>query len=141
MSLLLFDPFRSSTGYSVNPWRGLNSELQRLEREMGQFDYTDGFSYTCNVQGFRPEEIEVQHEGDAVTISAHHKQSGRHEHYEKTLKRTVRIPEGFSKDHVQCDLNEKGELIVKAPKKTALNEPEKRSIPINFKQSKPIENK
>ncbi|CAD5210023.1 unnamed protein product [Bursaphelenchus okinawaensis] len=141
MSLLLFDPFRSNAGYHLSPFQGLLGELQRMERELGQWDYTDGFAYTCNVQGFRPEEIEVHHEGDSVTISAHHKQSGRHEHYEKSLKRTIRIPEGFNKDHVQCDINEKGELIVKVPKLAEANKPEKRSIPINFKQSKPVENK
>uniref|UniRef100_A0A1I7S800 SHSP domain-containing protein n=1 Tax=Bursaphelenchus xylophilus TaxID=6326 RepID=A0A1I7S800_BURXY len=141
MSLLLWDPFRSSNGYALNPWRALDSELHQLERNLGQWDFKDGFTFSCNVQGFKPDEIEVNHQGDAVTISAHHKQAGPHEQYERTLKRTIRIPDGYEKEKVQCDLNEKGELVIKAPKIGNGKESEKRSIPINFKKSKAVEHK
>jgi len=126
MSLSLFDT-------SIFSW----PELQRLEREMGAVDVdkTGDFKYTCNFQGFRPSDIRVHHEGDQIVLEAESKQSGRHEHYERSVRRMIKLPEEVDKESVRCEWNEKGEIVVRASKLPALDQPAKRSIPISFKKS------
>jgi hypothetical protein len=51
------------------------------------------------------------------------------------LKRVVKLPEGVDKESVRCEMNEKSEIVVRA-QKLAIDEPQKRSIPITFKNSK-----
>ncbi|KAI6184669.1 SHSP domain-containing protein [Aphelenchoides bicaudatus] len=129
MSLMVFEPFFES---SLLAW----PELQRLEREMGAVESSkDGdFKYTCNFQGFKPSDIHVHHEGDQIMLEAQHKHKSQHEHFERSLKRVVKLPEGVDKQSVRCEINEKGEIVVHA-RKLAIEEPQKRSIPITFKKS------
>jgi HSP20 family molecular chaperone IbpA len=128
MSLLLFEPLFDSP----LAW----PELQRLERELGAVESAkDGeFKYTCNFQGFQPSGISVHHEGDQIMLEAQYKHKTRHEHFERSLKRVVKLPEGVDKESVRCEMNEKGEIVVRA-QKLAIDEPQKRSIPITFKKS------
>jgi HSP20 family molecular chaperone IbpA len=111
-------------------------EIQRMERELGAVDMTKNgdFNYTCNFQGFRPSEIKVHHEGDRVIMEAESKRNGRNEHYERSIKRIIKLPDDVDKQSVRCEMNDKGEMIVHASK-MAINGPEKRSIPITFKKS------
>ena len=129
MAMLLFEPLFDSNSL-------LWPELQRLEREMGAIDSTNNeeFKYTCNFQGYRPNEISVQHEGDHIMLEANHKHKTRHEHFERSLKRVIKLPEDVDKNSVRCEINEKGELVVRA-QKVAIEQPQKRSIPISFKKS------
>jgi HSP20 family molecular chaperone IbpA len=41
---------------------------------------------------FRPEEIEVHHQGENLIITASQKHNGKHESYERSLKRVIRLP-------------------------------------------------
>lgn len=130
MSVIAFDPLFGS--HSMFAW----PELQRMEREMGAIATTKegDFNYTCNFQGFRPSDIKVSHEGDHIVMEAERKHSGRHEHYERSLKRMIKLPDGVDKQNVRCELNDKGEIVIHAHK-LAVDQPQKRSIPITFKKS------
>ena len=110
--------------------------MQRLQRELGVLseDKEGTFNYKCNVHGFKPEEIEVHHQGDNLIITANQKHSGQHDSYERSLKRVVHLPPDVHHETVRINMNEKGELIVQADKK-ALDQPARRQIPITFKQS------
>jgi HSP20 family molecular chaperone IbpA len=130
MSLTIFDPLFGSS--SLFDW----PELQRMERQMGSVDVSkDGaFKYSCNFQGFRPSDIKVSHEGDHIVLEAERKHNGRHEHYQRSLKRMIKLPDDVDKESVRCEINDKGELVVHA-NKLAIDQPQKRSIPITFKKS------
>lgn len=128
MSLMLFDPLFDSFAWP---------ELQRMEREMGAVDVNKegDFKYVCNFQGFRPSDIKVHHEGDHVIVEAERKHHGRHEHFERSLKRMIKLPDDVDKQNVRCEFNEKGEITIHAHKLAIENEPQKRTIPITFKKS------
>jgi HSP20 family molecular chaperone IbpA len=130
MSLIAFDPLFGSS--SIFAW----PEIQRMERELGAVNMSkDGnFNYTCNFQGFRPSEIKVHHEGDCVIMEAESKHSGPHEHYERSIKRIIKLPDDVDKQNVRCEMNDKGEIAIHA-NKLAIGESQKRSIPITFKKS------
>jgi HSP20 family molecular chaperone IbpA len=130
MSLTLFDPLFDSSSLFAWP------KLQQMERELGAVavDKDGDFEYTCNFQGFRPSDIKVHHEGDHIIVEAESKHNGRHEHYERSLKRMVKLPDDVDKQNVRCEWNEKGEIVVRAHK-LALDQPQKRTIPITFKKS------
>jgi HSP20 family molecular chaperone IbpA len=130
MSLMSFDPLLGSPSLFAWP------EIQRMERELGAVDIsTNGdFNYTCNFQGFRPSEIKVHHEGDRVIMEAESKRNGRNEHYERSIKRIIKLPDDVDKQSVRCELTDKGEMIVHASK-MAISGSEKRPIPITFKKS------
>ena len=133
MSLL---PYNS---YFYSPFpHGLfdSAEVQRLQRELGVLsEGKDGaFNYKCNVHGFKPNEIEVHHQGDNLVITGHQKHTGQNESYERTLKRVIRLPPDVHHESVRINVNEKGELTVEADKK-AIDQPPRRQIPITYKES------
>ncbi|KAI6186239.1 Hsp20/alpha crystallin family protein [Aphelenchoides besseyi] len=127
--------------YALSPYSFFDPDFHHLQRQLGTVESTDGnFTYKCNVQGFKPDEIEVHQEGHSLVVSAVQKHNDHNEHYERSLKRVVRLPEGVEPQTVRTELNEKGELIIQADKK-AIDGNQRKKIPITYKQSQKQEKK
>ncbi|KAI1710126.1 hsp20/alpha crystallin family domain-containing protein [Ditylenchus destructor] len=114
-------------------------ELQRLERELGQLTQDtqkgDHFSFKCNVAGYRPEELQVDLQGDQLVIQGEHQHNDERQSVHRTFKRMVALPDTVHKDTIECSIDEKGRLEVRAQNKALEQDEQKRNIPIGFRQN------
>ncbi|KAI1710223.1 hsp20/alpha crystallin family domain-containing protein [Ditylenchus destructor] len=159
MSLMPFDDF-SPFGYNrrilpyrsswMNPYNSpadrlmfsaLNDslgEIQQLERQLGQLepsiDDKGDFSFRCNVQGYRPEELKVDVHGDQLVIQGEHQHNDGRQSVHRTFKRMVALPEDVLKETVQCNIDERGRLEVRAHSKSLPGQ-QRKNIPIGFRKS------
>uniref|UniRef100_A0A915D850 SHSP domain-containing protein n=1 Tax=Ditylenchus dipsaci TaxID=166011 RepID=A0A915D850_9BILA len=117
-------------------------QLQQLERQLGQMqtdsqvggDDGSSYSFKCSVAGYRPEELNVDVEGEELVIQGKHQQQGNGQSIHRTFERRVTLPESVDKRSIQCNLDEQGRLQVRAHKKESEKQP-KVNIPIGFKPS------
>ncbi|KAI1704370.1 hsp20/alpha crystallin family domain-containing protein [Ditylenchus destructor] len=113
-------------------------ELQRLESELGQLtqptDTQKGnhFSFKCNVAGYRPDELKVDLQGDQLVIQGEHQHNDERQSVHRTFKRMVALPDTVHKDTIECSIDEKGRLEVRAQNKALEQDEQKRNIPIGF---------
>lgn len=143
-------PNRSSHGILSNVLNEGFRELQKLERHLGELqsdinvDPAKGYTYHCSVAGYCPEELQVDVEGNELVVKGEHKSRGEGQSLHRCFTRRFTLPQDTNKEHIQCNINEKGQLEVIAPKMNSTEEPKTQNIPIGFKSSatqKPIEEK
>jgi HSP20 family molecular chaperone IbpA len=109
-------------------------ELQRPEATNGKGDGGKEYSFKCSVAGYHPEELTVDVQGDELLISGEHSQKGEGQSIHRTFKRCVTLPQDVHKESIQCNINEQGQLEVRAERKQ-LDQAPKLNIPIGFKES------
>ena len=127
-----YDPFGRRNLNAYNPAWGLtpfsgglggglldtffndNDFTPRIRDHAGQLQIKENgdFEYKVDVGGFRPEEIQVNLEGDEVLIAAAHDERHQGEAVHREFSRRVRIPEGIQKETIRCDLDPRGRLHV-----------------------------
>uniref|UniRef100_A0AC34PWK2 SHSP domain-containing protein n=1 Tax=Panagrolaimus sp. JU765 TaxID=591449 RepID=A0AC34PWK2_9BILA len=143
MALWAYDPFRIQRR-SWDPFHEVDHLVSGLfddrrlamPETLGQMKIgEDNFSYECNVAGFKPEELKVDIDGNELVISAEHNESNRDECVRRHFVSRVTIPEEVKKDTIQCDIDERGKLVVHGAK-LALEDQKKRNIPIGFNKVK-----
>lgn len=78
--------------------------------------------------------MEVHQEGDNLVVTGHQKHNSDSEHFERSMRRVIKMPKGVHHDSLRVEMNENGQLTVKADS-LMLDQPAKRTIPINFKKS------
>ena len=147
---LMWPECRSSYYCPINPWqrqRGILSnvlnegfrELQKLERHLGELqmdlneDPSKGYTYRCSVAGYCPEELKVDVEGNELIIKGEHKSSGEGQSLQRCFTRRFTLPQDINKEDIQCNINEKGQLEVVAPKLQSVEQKKTQNIPIGFK--------
>ena len=143
----LYDPFRVGTHHrrAYDPFAQLERELDhffdvpsnqlRVREHAGQLSVDDnGLRYRIDARGFKPEELNVDVEGDQLVVSADHKEEKNGESVHRSFVRRVAIPKNIQKEALKCDLDESGRLVITAPPVGQL-ESQKRSIPIEFKNN------
>ncbi|KAI1708546.1 hsp20/alpha crystallin family domain-containing protein [Ditylenchus destructor] len=131
-------PFSSPMMYSA--LHDSLGQIQQLERELGQLDEPSvddkgDFTFRCNVQGYRPEELQVDVHGDQLVIKGEHQHNDGRQSVHRTFKRMVALPENVQKDTVQCNIDERGRLEVRAHSKTLPLAQQRKNIPIGFRKS------
>ncbi|KAI1699027.1 hsp20/alpha crystallin family domain-containing protein [Ditylenchus destructor] len=95
-------------------------------------DIKEDFSLSCNVQGYRADELRVDLQGDQLMIQGEHQHNGERRSVHRTFKRKVALPENVQKDTVQCSMDKKGRLQVRAQNKALEQEQFERNIPIRM---------
>ena len=82
-------------------------------------------TFSCNIAGYRPEELKVDIEGDSLVVKGfliifdytfhlhfgvlgEHKEKHGGQTIHRTFHRSVTLPDGIAKDSVQCNVDEKG---------------------------------
>ena len=119
--------------------------LQQMERELGHVGSVEtpettkegGFKFTCSVAGYAPDELSVDLEGDAMVISGEHKAESEGQSIHRHFTRRVLLPDSVNKETISCNIDERGQLEVRAAGKELPPAPEKVNIPIGFKESTP----
>uniref|UniRef100_A0A915CVJ3 SHSP domain-containing protein n=1 Tax=Ditylenchus dipsaci TaxID=166011 RepID=A0A915CVJ3_9BILA len=101
------------------------------------FGQNGEFNYRVDVSGFRPEEMNVNVEGDDIIVQGQHKSGNEDEQVQRSFYRRVRIPQGIHRESIQCNLDERGRLYVTG-KKLQKDQEQSRSIPIGFKKSEAL---
>jgi len=92
-------------------------EMKDLERQMMDVQTkADGKSVTfaCNVAGYLPNELKVDVEGQELVIKGEHKENKGGQSIHRTFQRRIKLPEGVAKESIQCNLDDKGQLMVQA---------------------------
>ena len=109
--------------------------MHRMDQHLGQLDVTeDGkFQYGFKIDGFHPEELKVDLEGDEVVVQGEHKQQDESQSIHRTFVRKFKLPKGVDTESIRCNLDDNGVLQV-CGQKLALEESQKRSIPIDLKK-------
>uniref|UniRef100_A0A915MBY2 SHSP domain-containing protein n=1 Tax=Meloidogyne javanica TaxID=6303 RepID=A0A915MBY2_MELJA len=88
------------------------------------------FTYKVDVSGFRPEELNVEIEGNEVVVTGEHfNKQNEGETVHRQFTRRVYIPEGIKKETFKCGFDINGRSIYITAKQTVEG---KRSIPIDF---------
>ncbi|CAD5220305.1 unnamed protein product [Bursaphelenchus xylophilus] len=118
--------------------------LQAVEREHNgyyvnnvEFNKEGDMLVHCETEGFKPEELSVDLEGEVLKISGLHKEEKDDEKVERTFNRHIRIPKNVDVQKISCQVDDKGQLTVKVPAVQPV-EAKKQNIPI---QVKPAEEK
>jgi HSP20 family molecular chaperone IbpA len=103
----------------------------RIRDHAGQLQIKDNgdFEYRVDVSGFRPEEIQVNLEGDEFLIQASHDERHTGEAVHREFTRRVRIPDGIQKETIRCDIDTRGRLHVQGHTQM-LEGAQRRPIPI-----------
>jgi HSP20 family molecular chaperone IbpA len=111
----------------------------RIRDHAGQLQIKDNgdFEYRVDVSGFRPEEIQVNLEGDEFLIQASHDERHTGEAVHREFTRRVRIPDGIQKETIRCDIDARGRLHVQGHTQMLENLP-RRAIPIGRRQQEQI---
>jgi len=117
--------------------------LQQLERELGHVGSIEtpettkegGFKFTCSVAGYAPEEMSVELQGDEVVITGEHKAESEGQSIHRQFTRRVLLPGSVNRETIACNIDERGQLEVRAAGKALPPTPEKVNIPIGFKES------
>jgi len=128
-------------------------ELQQMERELGHVLTNvggaevgqltteqggkggSGYKFSCSVAGYAPEELSVDLEGEELVICGEHKAEGEGQSIHRQFTRRVLLPEAVNKETISCNIDDKGQLEVRAASKELPAAAEKVSIPIGFKES------
>ena len=141
MSLWLYDPFRTS--HRWDPFREMDNLVNALidnrylmpQADLGDMKIgKDDFTYSVNVAGFKPEELKVDLDGDSLVVSAEHRESTKDESVHRSFVRKITIPKEVRKETIKCDIDDKGHLKIHGAK-LAIEDQQKRQIPIGFKPS------
>jgi len=108
----------------------------RIRDHAGQLQIKDNgdFEYKVDVGGFRPEEINVNMEGDDILIAAAHDERRPGEQVHREFSRRVRIPEGIQKDTIRCDLDGRGRLHVLGHTTSQAAIGQRKQIPIGYRR-------
>uniref|UniRef100_A0A7E4V6S3 SHSP domain-containing protein n=1 Tax=Panagrellus redivivus TaxID=6233 RepID=A0A7E4V6S3_PANRE len=77
-----------------------------------------GFDYTVNIEGFQPNELHVDLEGDQIVVRGEHAEIHEGEAAKKSFLRKMTLPPNFSKDQIHCDLDSAGNLTIHAEPNT-----------------------
>jgi len=106
----------------------------RIRDHAGQLQIKDNgdFEYRVDVGGFRPEEIQVNLEGDELLVQASHDERHSGEAVHREFSRRIRIPEGIQKDTIRCDMDPRGRLHVLGHTQMLEGAP-RRQIPIGYR--------
>jgi HSP20 family molecular chaperone IbpA len=152
MALMLLDPlfadpftptYRWISRRRYDPMREVSHMLNmadalmhQMDQHLGQLDVTeDGkFQFGCEIDGFRPEELKVDLEGDEVVVQGEHKYEDERQSIQRTFARKFKLPEGIDKESIRCELDDKGRLQIYG-QKLALEESQKKNIPIDLKKN------
>uniref|UniRef100_A0A914CAD3 SHSP domain-containing protein n=1 Tax=Acrobeloides nanus TaxID=290746 RepID=A0A914CAD3_9BILA len=153
MALILLDPLFAdpftptyrwiSPRRYYNPMREVSHMLNmadtlmhQMEQHLGQWDVTEDekFQFGCEIDGFRPEELKVDLEGDEVVVQGEHKYEDERQTIQRTFARKFKLPEGIDKESIRCELDDKGRLQIYG-QKLALEDSQKKNIPIDFKNN------
>ena len=106
----------------------LIKHIKELERQMMDVktDEDGGHvTFSCNVAGYRPEELKVDIEGDSLVVKGHfvfdhffrlqyiwhlgeHKEKHGGQTIHRTFHRSVTLPDGVQKESIQCNMDDKG---------------------------------
>ena len=71
-----------------------------------------------------------------MILEGERKHTGQIEHFSRSLKRTIILPDDINEQSVQCEMNENGELIVHAQKiGTPVPANKTRPIPLKFEMT------
>ncbi|KAH7723463.1 small HSP21-like protein [Aphelenchoides avenae] len=118
-------------------------ELHELERQLGDVSTDEGnFNWQCNVNGYRPDELKVDLEGDQLVVRGEHRDAREGETVFRSFERRMTLPEGARKEAIRCDLDNRGRLNITAPVPQPEGQrPQRQSIPIGFKQAGPEQQK
>ena len=141
------DFYRPRHRYGVNPFREIeqmdrvvNSLMGQLQhatvREPGaqlQFNNNGDLSLRCQTAGFKPEELNVEMEGERLTITGKHMEEREGESIERNFSRVIRLPKELDSQKIKCELAENGELCIQVPRLAPLEAP-KQSVPIEMKK-------
>uniref|UniRef100_A0A915P1F2 SHSP domain-containing protein n=2 Tax=Meloidogyne TaxID=189290 RepID=A0A915P1F2_9BILA len=73
---------------------------------------TNEFSFSCNIAGYTPEELQVELVGAELVISGAHKQQTINQSFTASFSRRILLPEGVHKETIQCSVDDKGLLNV-----------------------------
>lgn len=99
----------------------------QCDMEMGE---NGPFRFRCNVAGYKPEELSVDLEGSDLVVKGEHKDTSEgNQSLHRTFHSRVRLPEAVKKDSLECSLDEKGRLEIRAERQP-IPEDQKRNIPI-----------
>ncbi|KAI1711205.1 hsp20/alpha crystallin family domain-containing protein [Ditylenchus destructor] len=133
-------PFSHTSPLMYSALHDSLGQLQQLERELGHLDEPSvddkgDFTFRCNVQGYRPEELQVDVHGNQLVIHGEHQHNDARQSVHRTFKRMVALPENVQKDTVQCSIDERGRLEVRAHSKTLPMGQQRKNIPIGFRKS------
>lgn len=93
---------------------------EHFERELGaiKIGKHGSFHYSSILPGFRLSEIKIDRQRDFIIINAKNERNGPYEHYERSVKRIIKLPNWIDKENVSCKLNERGEFQIYAVRKT-----------------------
>lgn len=129
-------PFAGGLGGGLlDTFFGDDDFTPRIRDHAGQLQIKDNgdFEYKVDCGGFRPEEIQVNLEGDEVLIAAKHDERREGEAVHREFTRRVRIPQGIQKETIRCDLDPQGRLHVLGHTQ-ALEGQTRRQIPIGYRR-------
>uniref|UniRef100_A0A914DNY2 SHSP domain-containing protein n=1 Tax=Acrobeloides nanus TaxID=290746 RepID=A0A914DNY2_9BILA len=115
----------------------LDDDMQlRIRDNAGQLKMEENgdFTYRVNIQGYRPEELKVDIEGDDMVIQGEHKEERENEHVYRQFRRKFKIPKEALKDSIRADMVDTGLLIITGQSLGAV-QAQKRNIPIEQKKS------
>jgi len=89
-----------------------------------KIDPQGGFTYKINTQGFKPDELNVDLDGEQLIVSGKHMESSQNEQVVRNFERRVMLPATVDKSTIHCDLDQEGRLIVEGASPNALEAPQ-----------------
>ena len=139
------DTCPSSHRYLFSPFRELDHvarQVDRLQRELGLAggitNRKDVFAVDLDVEGYKPQDLNITVQDNLLTISGRHEEKNEDEtHYEsRHFTRKFILPMNIQRDKMKACISKDGLiscLRVEAPFRQTLNETKEISLAINHK--------
>jgi len=82
-----------------------------------QYQHSHNFRVRLDVRQFQPHEVQVQHDGDMVSVHGKHEErSDEHGFISREFTRKYEIPPDVDPDKMTCSWHPNNVLIIKAPR-------------------------
>ncbi|CAD5214001.1 unnamed protein product [Bursaphelenchus okinawaensis] len=139
----LYRPQRDLEGLvdALNTVSTIQNVMNAVEKEHNgyyvnnvEFNNDGDMTVHCETEGFKPEELTVDLDGDVLKVSGLHKEEKENELIERTFSRQIRIPKNMDLQKIACHMEENGKMTVTVPVVQAV-EPKKQNIPIQMKKA------
>nr|ACZ13350.1 small HSP21-like protein [Bursaphelenchus xylophilus] len=91
-------------------------------------------TFACDTQGFKPDELKVDIQGQTLLVSGKHQEEKEGEKLERHFQRAIRLPKHVDLAQIKSELDEQGKLTVLVPK-VVQPDPKPTSIPIQVKKA------
>ncbi|KAH7706549.1 Heat Shock Protein [Aphelenchoides avenae] len=104
------------------------------EHSFGQARVNDDgdLQWKCTLHSYRPDGLNVELEGDHLTVIGHEKDPGG-SYLRQHVTRRVILPEGIDKESIRCFIDEHGHVSIEAIRPLSKGQ-RRRSIPVEFRR-------